>query len=117
MNSLTSTSALEMRPNPLSFTETPLQTNTKIAPVASRNPIDPAEARLPDNAGNTLEKARKVVVEDQPKSYKDYVSRNDRLDYYRFELTDTRRFSLTMTDLKADVDVELLNSSGKAIII
>ena len=115
MNSLTSTSALEMRPNPLSFTETPLQTNTKIAPVASRNPIDPAETRLRDNAGNTLEKARKVVVEEQPKSYKDYVSRNDRLDYYRFELTDTRRFSLTMTDLKADVDVELLNSSGKAI--
>ena len=115
MNSLTSANALEMRPNPLSFIETPLQTNTKIAPVASRNPIDPAEARLPGNAGNTLEKARKVVVEDQPKSYKDYVSRNDRLDYYRFELTDTRRFSLTMTDLKADVDVELLNSDGKAI--
>ena len=84
MNSLTSTNALEMRPSPPSFAETPLQANTKISPAASRNPIDPADTRLPDNAGNTLEKARKVVVEDQPKSYKDYVSRNDRLDYYRF---------------------------------
>lgn len=115
MNSLIT--PLEMRPNPSidPFIETPLQTSTKLSPVASRNPIDPADARLPDNAGNTLEKARKVTVDEQPKSYKDYVSRNDRFDYYRFELTDTRRFSLTMTDLKADVDVELLNSSGKAI--
>lgn len=109
------TTPLESRPNPASFVETPLQVNTKISPVASRNPIDPVDARLTDNAGNTLEKARKVTVDNQPNSYKDYVSRNDRLDYYRFELTDTRRFSLTMTDLKADVDVELLNSSGKAI--
>ena len=119
MNTLIITNApftpLESRPNPASFVETPLQTNTKITPVASRNPIDPVDARLPDNAGNTLEKARKVTVNDQQQSYKDYVSRNDRLDYYRFELTDARRFSLTMTDLKADVDVELLNSSGKAI--
>lgn len=69
----------------------------------------------PDQAGNSLTDARLVSVGGTPATFTDFVGAQDTNDYYRFNLSTTSNFNLTLTGLEADADVELLNSTGGLI--
>lgn len=68
-----------------------------------------------DNAGNRLEVARNLGVLSGNRSFQDFVGSSDTNDFYRFELNQNSDFSLALTGLTADADVQLLNSSGQVI--
>jgi len=69
----------------------------------------------PDNAGNTLETARNVTLSSSTTTFQDWVGSADTNDYYRFNVGTQSNFSLSLTGLKANADVQLLNSSGGVI--
>jgi Bacterial pre-peptidase C-terminal domain len=71
-----------------------------------------ASAAPPDNAGNTLTTARMISIGSTPTLLQDFVGAVDTNDYYRFTLNTTSDFSLTLSGLTADANVQLLNSSG-----
>lgn len=48
-------------------------------------------------------------------TYSDWVGPTDTDDYYRFTLTETANFSLTLTGLSQDANVQLLGGSGTVI--
>lgn len=68
-----------------------------------------------DGAGNTLDTARNIGTLDNSQSFTDFVGTGDTNDYYRFSLDQNSNFRLELTDLSADADVQLLNSSGQVI--
>ncbi|MBD1867940.1 pre-peptidase C-terminal domain-containing protein [Cyanobacteria bacterium FACHB-471] len=68
-----------------------------------------------DEAGNTLSTARNIGILRGNVSFQDFVGNADTNDYYRFSVTNTSTFRLALSDLSADADVELLNSSGELI--
>jgi len=68
-----------------------------------------------DGAGNTLATARNLGALDGTIALEDAVSENDTSDYYRFSVARNSNFSLALTELRADVDVQVLNSSGGLI--
>jgi hypothetical protein len=68
-----------------------------------------------DGAGNTLTTARNIGILTGSRSFQDFVGVSDTNDYYRFNLTQNSNFSLTLSGLSADADVQLLNSSGQVI--
>lgn len=70
---------------------------------------------IADGAGNTLATARNVGILTGSRSFQDFVGNNDTNDYYRFDLTQNSNFNLTLNNLSADADVQLLNSSGGVI--
>ncbi|MDK2410992.1 pre-peptidase C-terminal domain-containing protein [Aphanizomenon sp. 202] len=73
-------------------------------------------AALPvDNAGNTLAKARNVGTLTATQSFSDWIGTADTNDYYSFNVGTQSNFSLNLTGLTADADVELFNSSGTVI--
>jgi hypothetical protein len=70
-----------------------------------------------DNAGNTLATARAVGTLTATQSFSDWVGSVDTNDYYKFNVGTQSNFSLSLTGLSADADVQLLNSSGGVIAI
>ncbi|MDB9535037.1 pre-peptidase C-terminal domain-containing protein [Dolichospermum planctonicum CS-1226] len=68
-----------------------------------------------DNAGNTLDTARTVGTLTATQSFSDWVGKSDTNDYYEFNVERQSNFSLSLTGLSADADVQLLNSSGTVI--
>ena len=68
-----------------------------------------------DNAGNTLATARNVGTLTGTQSFSDWVEKADTNDYYSFNVGTQSNFSLSLTGLSADADVQLLNSSGGVI--
>ena len=68
-----------------------------------------------DNAGNTLATARAVGTLTATQSFSDSVGSADIDDYYSFNVTTPSNFSLSLTGLSANADVQLLNSSGTVI--
>ncbi|MBE9218616.1 pre-peptidase C-terminal domain-containing protein [Dolichospermum flos-aquae] len=68
-----------------------------------------------DNAGNILATARAVGTLTATQSFSDWVGKSDTNDYYKFNVERQSNFSLSLTGLSADADVELLNSSGGVI--
>ncbi|MFM6120109.1 MAG: PPC domain-containing protein, partial [Sphaerospermopsis kisseleviana] len=85
------------------------------------NPTELGSQQLPflnalvDNAGNTLATARNVGTLTGAQSFSDWVGRADINDYYSFNVGTQSNFSLSLTGLSADADVQLLNSSGGVI--
>jgi hypothetical protein len=61
---------------------------------------------------NTLDEAQNLGTLVGTQVLTDFVGDTDTNDYYRFSLADTSNFRLSLSDLFADADVELLNSSG-----
>jgi len=74
-----------------------------------------ATALPADNAGNTLATARAVGALTATQSFSDWVGSADTNDYYSFNVTTPSNFSLSLTGLTANADVQLLNSSGGVI--
>ncbi len=64
---------------------------------------------------NTLSAARIVTVGATTSTYRDWVGTTDTNDYYKFTLSNTSNFNLTLNGLGADANVQLLNSSGSVI--
>jgi hypothetical protein len=75
----------------------------------------PNQPTVPDFAGNSLGQARNLGVLSGERSYFDAVGNYDRDDYYRFELPGRSTFELALDGLRADADVQLLDSSGRTI--
>jgi beta-mannanase len=73
------------------------------------------DAAIPDYAGNTSSNARRVTVDSSIDTYKDFVGSADGNDYYVFSLDSNRHFSLSLNNLSANADVQLLTGSGKLI--
>jgi len=68
-----------------------------------------------DAAGNTLNAARNLGSLSRAQGFSDFVGSADPADYYRFSLSYTSNFSLSLGGLSADADVYLLrdaNSNG-----
>ncbi|MTJ45874.1 PPC domain-containing protein [Dolichospermum flos-aquae] len=68
-----------------------------------------------DNAGNTTATARAVGTLTATQSFSDWIGTADTNDYYSFNVGTQSNFSLNLTGLTADADVELFNSSGTVI--
>ncbi|MBE9234459.1 PPC domain-containing protein, partial [Cuspidothrix issatschenkoi LEGE 03284] len=69
----------------------------------------------PDNAGNTLARARAVGTLTATQSFSDWVGSGDTNDYYSFNVGTQSNFSLSLTGLSANADVRLLNNFGSII--
>jgi len=65
-----------------------------------------------DNAGNTLATARNIGTLTTSRTFSDFVGSIDTNDYYRFDLSQSSNFNLTLNGLSSDADVQLLSSSG-----
>ncbi|MCW9680133.1 PPC domain-containing protein, partial [Dolichospermum planctonicum UHCC 0167] len=87
----------------------------------SFKPTEPGLQQLPsltaplDYAGNTRATARNVGTLTGAQSFSDWVGSADLNDYYKFNVGTQSNFSLSLTGLSADADVQLLNSSGTVI--
>lgn len=68
-----------------------------------------------DSAGNTLTTARNIGTLSSSQSFADFVGSTDTNDYYRFDLSQSSNFSLSLSGLSADADVQLLNSAGTVL--
>ena len=69
--------------------------------------------------GNSLDDAKEITLEENPVTYNDWVGETDTNDYYRFSLTESSNFELTLkngTGLASNADVELLDSTGTLLI-
>lgn len=75
----------------------------------------PNQPAVPDYAGNSLGSARNLGVLSGERSFADFVGNSDRDDYYRFQLAGRSTFELDLNGLRADADVQLLDSSGRTI--
>jgi Cadherin-like len=65
------------------------------------------------DSGNTLAKARKINLVGGSGGIKEAVGGSDRFDFIKLNVTQRSLFNATLTKLKANVDLDLFNSSGK----
>jgi hypothetical protein len=83
-------------------------------PIATLFPQ--ADATLPTTSpSNSLTTAQDLGVLSSSLSLNDFVGTADPNDYYRFTLANPSDFSLSLTNLTADADVQLLNNNGSLI--
>jgi subtilisin family serine protease len=93
---------------------TPDSSRLAASPVSIRSPQ--ATATLPVNpTSGSLETAQDLGTLSGSLVLNDFVGTADPNDYYRFTLATTSDFSLSLTNLTADADVQLLNGSGTLI--
>ncbi|MGB6294790.1 MAG: pre-peptidase C-terminal domain-containing protein [Rivularia sp. (in: cyanobacteria)] len=78
-------------------------TNTDYNLGVSATPLTPR-----DFAGNTLNRARLISVGSRTTNFTDWVGRTDTNDYYRFTLNQNSNFKLSLSGLKANADVQLI---------
>jgi trimeric autotransporter adhesin len=74
-----------------------------------------AQAVAIDLAGNTLAAAKNLGAISGTQTFQDFVGSTDGNDYYRFTLANSSNFSLNLSGLQSDSDVELLDSHGQQI--
>ncbi|MCF4968412.1 C2 family cysteine protease [Nostoc sp. CMAA1605] len=65
-----------------------------------------------DNAGNTLNSARKITLNTNIQTFSDWVGSSDIDDLYRFTLTARSSIYLTIDGLSADANVRLIKDSN-----
>ncbi|MEB3325017.1 MAG: pre-peptidase C-terminal domain-containing protein [Cyanobacteriota bacterium] len=82
----------------------PGPTSQAVAPLASL-----------DNAGNTRSTARNIGTLSGNQTFSDWVGSTDTNDYYRFDLSQASSFSLSLSGLSAEADVQLLGASGSVL--
>ena len=68
-----------------------------------------------NDAGNSLDDARNIILSEESTTYTDWVGITDSNDYYRFYIEDDQNFRLSLTGLSDNADVQLLNSSGALV--
>jgi subtilisin-like proprotein convertase family protein len=77
--------------------------------------LDTADVTNPAAGDNSPGAARNLGALGSQRTFNDYVGRSDTNDYYRFTVNRTSRFSLAMSGLSADADVQLLNANQTVI--
>jgi len=68
-----------------------------------------------DRAGNTLRHAALIQPRAKFSSRQDAIGRTDKDDYYKFKFARSSGLQLSLSGLKADVDLALLNSKGRVL--
>lgn len=86
-----------------------------LAIVLNRN--DNKDTRMAtDRGGNTLNKARRIDIQDKTVNLSDFIGKRDPNDYYKFSLLGRSKLSLSIKGMKdGNADLQLLNSSGKVL--
>ncbi|MDX2216691.1 MAG: cadherin-like domain-containing protein [Oculatellaceae cyanobacterium bins.114] len=67
------------------------------------------------NLGNTLRTARRVAITERPRAFRGVVTTQDKVEFYRLSLSRRSRFDLSLTGLRANANVDLLNQRGRVI--
>lgn len=70
---------------------------------------------LPDTAGNRQGKAQQISLGATSTSFIDSVSRSDRNDFYRVDVTTPGNLSLNLNGLTGNADLQVLNLDGSVI--
>lgn len=65
--------------------------------------------------GNSRNRARRIDVTSQLKTFRDRVGDGDRFDFFRFNLTNRSSFSLSLKGLKSNANVALLSARGRIL--
>ncbi|KOP27918.1 peptidase [Hapalosiphon sp. MRB220] len=68
-----------------------------------------------DYAGNILTNSRNLNVNYVNQTFRDWVGKSDKNDYYSFSLSNRSSLNLVVDGLSADANLQLLNSSGYVI--
>ncbi len=68
-----------------------------------------------DYAGNNLNNTHSISVFPDAQSFRDWVGRGDKYDYYSFSFSGRSSLNVTVNGLLANADLQLLNSSGSVI--
>ncbi len=74
-----------------------------------------ALASIQSRADGSRSAARDIGVLKGSRTFRDSVDRGDRKDYYKFTLTRRKEFSLLLTNLSANANVQLLDADGRMI--
>ncbi len=82
--------------------------NTNYNLGVSATPLAP-----PDLARNTLNTARRISVGSTTTNFTDWVGSTDTNDYYRFTLNQNSDFKLSLSGLKANADVQLIQDINR----
>ncbi|NQU22474.1 MAG: pre-peptidase C-terminal domain-containing protein [Candidatus Nealsonbacteria bacterium] len=82
--------------------------NDDVASRATTIPID--------SVGNTLATARNLGVLTSNRTFSDFIGRPDTDDYYRFALNRASEFSLALSGLSADADVQVVDADGQVVV-
>lgn len=69
-----------------------------------------------DFAGNTINTARELNFTGNNTSLREWLGTSDQKDLYRFTLANNSNFNLVLSNLTADANVRLLDSSGSQVI-
>ncbi len=84
--------------------------------VGLRDGLRASEFIESDRAGNVLNDARTITLAKGEVSFRDSIGNSDRNDFYSLNLNNLNsNLEVVVNGLSADVDVELLDSSGKII--
>jgi uncharacterized protein YkwD len=87
-------------------------------PLMQSNSLRVSAAALPatTDPGNTLGSALDLgSLSKTPITRSDSVGSSDRNDYYRFSVSKTTNFNLTLSGMSADADVQLLGTNGSVL--
>ncbi|WP_179198251.1 VCBS repeat-containing protein, partial [Nostoc sp. T09] len=68
-----------------------------------------------DNAGNTLSTALNLNFSSNSQTFSDWIGVDDTNDYYRLNISGRSSLNLALTNLSANLNIDLLNSSGGLI--
>ncbi len=81
-----------------------------------KNGLDASGFIESDSAGNSLESARAIAASKGEIVFRDSIGSSDTDDFYSLSLNNPNsNLGITVNGLSADVDVELLNSSGEIV--
>ncbi|MEO0933208.1 MAG: CAP domain-containing protein, partial [Cyanobacteria bacterium J06641_2] len=84
--------------------------------VGLRDGLRASEFIETDHAGNSLDEARTIVLDSGQITFRDSIGNSDRNDFYALNLNNLNsNVEVVINGLSADVDVQLLDSSGKII--
>jgi subtilisin family serine protease len=73
-------------------------------------------AIAPDQAGNSTRAARSLGTISGSREFYDAITSGDRDDFYKFTLAQNSNLNLSLTGLKADAEISLLDSLGRLIV-
>ena len=73
------------------------------------------DRKLPDIAGNRLNKAYDLEVLQDDRNIQEFVGKSDRKDFYKFNVNEKTDVDIELRDLTGNADLYLLNNKGKVL--
>ena len=71
---------------------------------------------MPDSVGNSFDSAQGISLSPTFKTFTESIDPGDN-DFYRFTLSKRSSFSLTLTNLAANLDVKLFDGTGNTVVV